>query len=301
MTTDVQKAPATVVEPLVVTKPGVYDMDAATYHADPVKGGSLSNSGAKTLMPPGCPAKFAYEREHGRPPKREFDFGHLVHRELLGRGAEIVRVDTANWKTKAAQEQQAAAYAEGKTPVLEREYQVALEMVAVVRAHPLAGMLFEPGSGVPEQAMFWRCKATGVICRAMVDWLRHDRTPKLVIPDYKTANSASPVKIEKALEDFAYHRQAAWYVDGARTLGLSENPVFTLVVQEKTPPYLVTVAKPDHIALEAGVFYNLQARRLYAECAGSGRWPGYVDDETDAEIVPLPPYAQTRYFAESGQ
>jgi hypothetical protein len=50
--------------PALITEPGVYDIAEDHYHADPVPGGSLSNSGAKKLLPPSCPAKFAYEREH---------------------------------------------------------------------------------------------------------------------------------------------------------------------------------------------------------------------------------------------
>ena len=50
-------------EVLTVTEPGVYAMPFDVYLADPVPGGSLSTSGAKTLLN-ACPAIFAYERKH---------------------------------------------------------------------------------------------------------------------------------------------------------------------------------------------------------------------------------------------
>lgn len=71
-------------EPLAVTEPGVYDdMPEHVYLADPVPGGSLSFSGAKALLPPSCPALYRHQRDHGRPPKPAFDFGHAVHSMVL--------------------------------------------------------------------------------------------------------------------------------------------------------------------------------------------------------------------------
>ena len=55
-------------------QPGVYEMDEATYHQDPVPGGSLSASGAKLLLPPSCPALYAWRRDHPKV-SAEFDFG----------------------------------------------------------------------------------------------------------------------------------------------------------------------------------------------------------------------------------
>jgi hypothetical protein len=76
----------------VITQPGVYDLPADVYHADPVPaelGGSLSSSGAKLLLPPSCPAIYQWARTH--PTYSDaFDFGHAAHKKVLGAGAEIV-------------------------------------------------------------------------------------------------------------------------------------------------------------------------------------------------------------------
>ena len=62
---------------MTITEPGVhYDMDADTYHADPVPSGSLSVTRAKTLLTEAGPAKFRHRADHGQPPKAEFDMGH---------------------------------------------------------------------------------------------------------------------------------------------------------------------------------------------------------------------------------
>ncbi|MBO0827768.1 MAG: hypothetical protein J2P24_08300 [Streptosporangiales bacterium] len=49
---------------VMITEPGVYNLPAAVYHADPVPGGSLSQSGAKKLLPPSCPALYRYWADH---------------------------------------------------------------------------------------------------------------------------------------------------------------------------------------------------------------------------------------------
>lgn len=284
---------------IVVTEPGVYDMPADEYLTDPVPGGSLSASGARKLLPPSCPALFDYERRNRPTPTAEFSFGHAAHRLVLGVGPEIVVVDADSWRTKAAQQARDAAHAEGKTPLLPHDFQVVMAMVKALREHPVARALFGLGSGRPEQSLFWRDQETGIMCRARLDWLRHnDSNRRLIVPDYKTAASAAPERFERALHDYGYHRQAAWYMDGVKALDLTDNPAFVFVVQEKTPPYLVSVFEPDALALEAARHYNRQARLVYAQCQASGRWPGYSDE---VELISLPPWAQTKYFQETGQ
>lgn len=280
-----------------VTEPGVYDLPAEVYHRDPIAGGSLSASGARKLLPPHCPAVYRYEREHKPVPTREFSFGHAAHKLVLGVGPELVVVNADNWRTKAAQETRDAALDVGDTPILEADYAIVLEMAAALRQHPIAAALFKPGTGTPEQALFWRDEETGIWCRAMLDWLRNPGLGRLVVPDYKTAVSASPDRFEKALYEYDYHRQAAWYLDGVKALLLDANPAFVFVVQEKTPPYLVSVFEPDALALQAGRYHNRQARIVYDECQASGRWPGYSDE---VELISLPAYAQNKFFQETG-
>lgn len=282
---------------LIVEQPGLYDgLTDDDYHSDPVPGGSLSSSGARKLLPPSCPALFKYERDHGRPPKREFDFGHAAHQKVLGIGPEIVKVDADNWRTKAAQEKQQEAYAEGKVPLLAREVAQVDEMAAALRAHPIAAALLRPEGGKPEQSAFWVDDETGIWCRARFDWLPNPRAGRLIIGDYKTSVSASLDHIRKAVYSYGYHQQAPFYLDGARALDLAdENAAFVFVVQMKTPPYLVTVVELDAEALDAGRELNRRARAIFRDCTATGHWPGFADD---VARISLPPWA-TRNYEES--
>jgi hypothetical protein len=218
---------------------------------------------------------------------------------VLGRGEDVVLVEADDWRTKAAKEQRDEAYEQGKTPLLAKEYAVVQAMAAALRAHEFAYNLFRPGSGQPEQSLFWRDKDTSVMRRARLDWLRNPPKEgrRLLVPDYKSTRSADIDSIHKAMHEYGYARQAAWYLDGVLALGLAEKAAFVFVFQEKTAPYLVTVAEPDALTVEAGRFYNRQALHVLAECTRTGRWPGYFDGVATAS---LPPWAQNRYFEESG-
>jgi len=274
-----------------ITMPGVYNLTSEEYHADPVPerlGGSLSASGSKKLLPPNCPAVFDYQRHHGQPHKAVFDFGHAAHALVLGIGAEIVAVDATDWRTKAAKEAKEAAYAEGKVPLLAEDVEHVEAMAAAIRAHPIAAALLNPENGKPEQALFRQDEQEGVWLRSMLDWLPDSGDGRMIVPDYKTAISASPAEFAKAVANYRYHMQDAFYRDMVVGLGLADDVAFVFVVQEKTAPYLVTVVELDSEAVRIGRELNREAIDLYAECQSSGVWPGYSEE---VELIALPAWA----------
>ena len=274
-----------------ITQPGVYDLPADVYHRDPVEGGSMSSTGARKLLPPSAPALYRYWADHPEEHKRAFDLGQAAHAEVLGIGRPLRVLDADNYRKKATQEARDAAYAADEIPLLAPEYDQVTAMGAALRAHPIAGPLFDPASGEGEQTLVWRDRQTGVNRRAMLDWLPARRDGRrLVVPDYKTAVSAEPESLRKALHRHALQQQAGWYLDGVTALGLAGElePAFVFVFQEKTAPYLVTVAQPDPTALLWGRRLNRKAIDLYRQCTATGEWPGYTDTVISLE---LPIYA----------
>lgn len=267
-----------------VTEPGVFTIGEAAYHAHP----ALSSSGARKLLPPSCPALFKWERDHGQAHRAVFDFGHAAHALALGVGAEIVTVDAEDWRTKAAKEARDAAYAEGKTPLLAAERAQVEGMAAALLEHPIASALFDPERGKPEQSLFWMDERHEVWRRARLDWLPDVVNDRIIITDYKTTACAEPRAVAKSMASYGYHAQAAWYVDAVHALGLAEHVGFVLLCQEKTPPYLVTVAEPDQVALRVGRALNDRALEVYADCLAHDYWPGYTDG---VEVVSLPAWA----------
>ncbi|NKU63862.1 recE [Rhodococcus hoagii] len=253
----------------VVDQEGVYDeIPDHVYHSDK---GSLSSSGARTLLNK-TPAKFRHDQDNPRESTDYFDLGHAAHALVLGYGAPIAEIEAKDWRTKKAQEARDEARAEGKTPLLTADVQRVHAMAAKLREHPLADVLFS--EGVPERSMYWRDPETDVWLRSRPDWLP-DRPGRLLVTDYKTASTADPRKFEKSALDYGYHQQHAWYVDGITALGVDEDPAFLFVVQEKEPPYLVSVCQLDEDAVELGRRRNREAIDLYAQCLETNTWPGF--------------------------
>jgi hypothetical protein len=276
--------PTTLPPAVEVPGPGVYDLPAAEYHARL----ELSSTGARKLLAPSCPALFQYDREHGEPTKRVWEIGTAAHKLVLGVGPDLVLVDKARWDTNEIKARLADIRADGGIPLKRPEYDAVITMAKALGEHPFAGRLFEPGTGEAEQTLIWQDRETGVMCRALLDWLRFPLPGhRLVVPDYKSCASAEPGKFARAMADHGYHIQLAWYLAGVRALDLGdERSVGLLVAQEKTPPYLVTVVEPDPTAMRMGEIRMREALRLYAECTASGRWPGYADDVVLAELPP---------------
>lgn len=260
-----------------VAAPGIYaNIPEDQYHADPVRGGSFSCSGAKKLLD--CPAKFDYIRRTGPEQKKEFDFGHAVHTHLLGTGAPVDVHDFDDWKTKAAREAKGDSYEMGHTPVLRKQWVVVEAMVAEVRRHPIASRLLNPDHGKPEQSLFWRDPLTGVMLRMRADFLPdYIEGRPYVASDYKTCASAEPRAFARAVINFSYHQQDPWYLDGIRAVLGVPDPKFVFIAQEKTAPYLVQVFQLDETLRAMGAERNRRAIDLFIQYSAAGVWPGYSD------------------------
>ncbi len=76
----------------VVDGPGVYDLPADEYHARP----ELSQTGAKKLLPPSCPAHFKQWQTDGGETKPAWEKGKAAHKLVLGAGPGLVAV-TDEW------------------------------------------------------------------------------------------------------------------------------------------------------------------------------------------------------------
>jgi hypothetical protein len=274
-----------------VEAPQIIDgLPAETYHADRT---SISSSGLRALLNPGCPAQFKYDRDHPQPHKKEFDLGHAAHLLVLGEGPELEVIDFPDWRKKDAQIQRDEAYLADKIPLLTKDHDMVQAMAEAIRQHPVAGPLFTPGTGLAEQSLFWTDPRTGVRCRCRPDWMPHRGDGRLVVVDYKTAKAIDEAALQRAVYERGYHAQAAHYLDGVKALGLhgDQEPAFVFVFQAKTAPYLVHLVELDFPALALGAARNERALRTYAECERTGVWHGFNDRIT---YLPLPPWAEKR-------
>lgn len=272
-----------------ITEPGWYEMTDVEYHADPVVGGSISSTGARTLATR-TPAHFDWDRHHGRPDKPDLDFGKVAHARVLDRGTDVAVVvgtgkDRNAWRTDADKAEVAKARAAGKTPIRYRDHQVIELMAAKLRSHATAGpLLSRPGRH--EAVAVWQDRTTGVWCRLMADFLPDVASDaRRLIVDYKTCLDSSPTGFAKSMANYGYDQQGEWYTAGVQALDPRDvEPQFVLIAQEKTAPYLVTVNYLSEQALARGRHRNEIARWRYARCSTAGSWPGYADDPVELHL-----------------
>lgn len=286
--------------------PGIHTlMPHDIYHADPVPGGSLSRTGARLLLPPSCPALFDWNLKHPPRPKRTFDLGIAAHHLVLGVGPELVHVPFDDYSPTGPGNQTKArgmrdeAHARGAVPLTNPQWEKVHGMAAALREHPEAAALLDPDGGKPEQAMFWKERVVWLDAdehtheaeiwrRSLVDWLP-DVPPlgrRMILPDYKTAESAHQETWVRHAGDYGYDMQAAWIKEAVAAL-LEVEVQVVFILQEKVKPYLVSIAWLDARAEERGRLRNAEALEVFAECRRTDRWPGYPT----IKQVDLPAYA----------
>lgn len=280
--------PATADKPTITT-PGPYaGFPEAAYHDDPVPGGSLSSTGARKLIAPGCPAKYKYWLDHKEPYKTVFEVGKAAHRKVLGVGPELVLFPGTGANPEAWQKESDKAHVaklrdQGKVPLKQSQWDMVDAMAAALRDEPMAVALLDPAAGATELSLFWRERA--VWGRARLDRLTRLASGRMAIVDYKSVASAAPAKVEKAMRDNLWHVQGAFYKRAAQALALvDETALFLLLCQEKEPPYLATVVEPDPDAMAIGAIRVRQAFDDYAEAMATGVWRGYADGPVPASL-----------------
>lgn len=280
----------TVEAPLVVD-----GMSADDYHADR---NSISSTGLRKILNPGCPAQFKHHRDNPPAPKKEFDLGHAAHKVVLGEGEEIVVTEHDDWRTKAAREERDAIRAAGAVPLLFHEGEQVKAMADAIQKHPDAGPLFAPGNGIAERSIYWTDPATGVRVRVRPDWLII-RPEVTVIVDLKTTTDASPDACSKAIESYSYHQQGALYIDGVQAAGLApEGARFIFAFQSKKAPYLVTVRELADQDQDIGRARNEKALRTYADCTANDHWPDWTGPVPTVPQIGMPTWATLRQAEE---
>ena len=282
---------------MIIDKPGIYDIPASVYHADPCPEPSLSSSIARKLL--GYSAMHA-RHEHPRlnpafieSHDEKFDRGTAAHAYLLQGETGFVLIDAADFKTAKAREQRAAAWVDGKTPLLVHRWDEVLAMVEAANRqldeHEDPPRPFS--SGTPERTLVWT--EDGVWCRARLDWLHGDRR---VIDDYKSGKGAAePVAWERQLYRMGHDVQAAFYLRGLQALTGAELDYrsFRFVPQENTAPFGLSVVGLGPQAMDLAARKVERAIALWRHSVETKTWPGYPKHTC---WIDLPPWEEARFM-----
>jgi hypothetical protein len=229
-----------------------YPCTDARYFADASLNASTIKACVASLNPLSVvPAKGRVAQAH--PPKASAAMitGSAAHALILEGekvyAARYAVMPTVDRRTKAGKAEVAAWIFDNanKTGITEDVDAQVRRMAAAVRANTDARRLLRNGNA--EQGIFWTDRATHVACKARLDYV----TPDGVVVDLKTCQDATEEGFGRAVANFRYHVQAAFYRRAYREFFGGDLPSFMFIAVEKTAPHSVGVCELDEGTLDA--------------------------------------------------
>lgn len=279
-----------------ISEPGIFDIPAEDYHADPCPAPSLSSSIARALLTQSpAHAWCAHPRlnpNFEREERELFDLGKTAHTLMLGDIRKFAVLAFDDWRTKDAKAARDAAYAAGKTPILAHKMVMVERMIdagrAQIAAHREIPDAFDPALGKPEQTIVWQ--ENGVWLRVRLDWLLNSHA---VIYDFKTTGqSTEPDAWGRYLFNESLDVQAALYQRGLSAV-TGKTAQFRFVVIETEPPFAMCAVQLTPAAMDLAQRKVDRAIAIWAACLESDRFPGYP-----ARVAHLdpPPYIEAKWM-----
>lgn len=274
----------------MVDRPGIFEMPAEDYHADPCEPFSLSRGIAHLMLTTNPRKAFhAHPKMGGKGsimPTQAMDGGSVVHSLALGKGADIEVISAvygpkhdkagqpvADFATKAAQAERDAIREAGRIPVLPHQdaglRACAAAALEQMRVHPDGAAFFGPGRS--EVVVAWQ--EDGLWFRIMVDRLPDD--PRASPYDFKaTEMSAAPGEWDRRLQRI-YAFQDAFYRRGLKAVrGVAPAPMLFPVV-EMDEPYCLAIHAAAPSLREIAEGQVERAVQMWKRCVRDNRWPGY--------------------------
>jgi exodeoxyribonuclease VIII len=250
----------------VTLEPGIYpDISNADYHAGP----GISKSGLWTIYTK-SPAHYRFGEREDNP---TFDLGTAIHTAILepNKFEGSVLKGPADRRGNKWTDAVAEAANSGRLLLTAGDYEAALTVRDAVHADAWVNAIITGGKPMVEHSAYAADPATGVMRRCRPDLHRADLG---VMLDVKSALSAHPDDFARAVTNYGYHAQEAFYTDTFRDAGGSIEAFCFLVVEKKAPFAFAVYELPPSIVEEGRVAMR-KTLDLYAECEAKNHWPAY--------------------------
>lgn len=219
-------------------------------------------------------------------------FGTALHAAVLEPdrfASEYEIAPDVDRRTKAGKETWEAAQAGGKI-LLKMDQMRAIGQMRdnILDLHAVQVLL---SSGEAEVSLFAHLTDFHPLrgkCRP--DWLNAEQS---AILDLKTTVDARPQKFNKAVFEFHYEMQVAYYSHIYNLRTGDTLRAFVFVAVEKTPPYAAAAYVLDAPAIEYGGVECRRALDIFQRCFANDDWPGY---SRQVETIGLPKWATAASF-----
>jgi len=272
--------PAEEISSVIEPEPGIYnDIPHEEYHHAPEYKAFISSTGVRKLLK--SAAHFKAHQTTESKPTPQMLFGSAAHYHVLEPEKEMVIVAPVARTSRKAFAEFEASQPKDKSIVSESEMQQLEGMRKEMAKHSLARSLIFNGQA--EQSVFWNhTMFEDTKCKCRPDYALDDIK---TIVDYKTTTDAGADSFAKAVINFGYEVQAAWYMDGMKTVS-GEDYQFVFVAQEKEPPYAIAIYLLSRDFIERGQKLINTALTTHFYARQTKKWDGYP-----AELKELRPPA----------
>ena len=244
---------------------GLYlDLPNDEYHSDTAIGSSTLKVLA-TKTP-------AHYKGMVRKESAAFDFGSALHMAVLEPAkAALIVCGPDDRRGKKWTDAKEAADAAGQILLTASDYSEVMAARDAVLSNKDMQWLMR-GKTMAEASIFHTDATTGLRCKIRPDLVNHNLN---IMADLKTCLSASPNAFSKAVLDYGYHIQNAFYE--RIWAGFNEWPVgsFLFVCVEKDPPYATAIYELDMPTIAEGDNLVNIGLETYMTCQLTGEWPSY--------------------------
>lgn len=209
------------------------------------------------------------------------NFGSAMHTMLLEPhlfDKEFAVMPACDKRTKEGKAEAEAFELEsqGKKILTADEHKKLKLMFGSVMAHPFARHLIE-ADGVAEQSYYWNDPETGLLCKCRPD--KNILNSRFLV-DVKTTDTLANFE-RYSIEDYRYHVQAPFYIDGVNACGEEKDTFIFLVVQKtiELGRYPVRCVTLPAQAVEHGRYEYKANLEAYRRADDSGYFNGLYQAE----------------------
>lgn len=225
--------------------------------------------------------------------------GQLIHGSLFRphfRDSLVVKPATLNMNSKEGRALREETERCGRQLLSVADWEVIIGCSESIRRHPFAKRLLQ--RGYAEVGVFCpyffedgNVPRSSVLRKGRIDWV----PPGNTLVDVKSVPyaGADPRSFARAISQFQYHQQAAFYLDlwnacGAVAERLPQfwqpKEIFLFIVVEKEPPFAVATYQLGEESIELGRRQWMADIERYWECRRTGQWPGYPEEPTLIDV-----------------
>lgn len=260
----------------------IKNMPSDVYHAHD----SISNSGLKLLSR--SPAHFKY-RPDDKIDKRNLTIGKALHMAMLEpHSLESVYKFTDAIDRRCKKYKEYAKERGGDFTLTESESWHVAGVRDSLWSNTATALLLSQ-LGHTELSGFSTDPETGVTCRHRFDKLLNSG----VAIDLKTTIDARPDAFSRAIYNYNYHVQAAFYADQHEWITGIELADFIFIVVESEPPYATNIYRLSEESIQIGRETYRKALNIYASCRELDTWPAY--DTNGIQEISIPQWVINQY------